>query len=113
MGAGGAPGESVYVKIGACPQEPKPVPKDGHYRLSADKGEQAKDGRHALVVGNVAAAHSDCSGNGPYTSSGMGHSIVVSASEAGELWLFFGTDSGYEGTTSLYYTKLRIYLTPR
>ncbi len=114
MGAGGAPGESVYVKVGACPQEPKPVPKDGQYRLSADKGEQATDGRYALVIGNVAAAHSDCSGNGPYVSSAIGgHKKVVSASEAGELWLFFGTDSGYEGTTSLYYTRLRATLTPR
>lgn len=113
MGFGGAPGESVYVKLGASPDEPKPIKKQGWYRLSVDKGEQDEGGRFAVVIGDASTYHTDCSGNGPYRIGARGASLVVSASEAGELWLFFGTDSDFEGTTSLYYTWLMVHLTPQ
>jgi hypothetical protein len=36
----------------------------------------------------------------------------VTASPGGELWLFVGTGSGFEGFTSLYYQRIDVVLTP-
>jgi hypothetical protein len=37
---------------------------------------------------------------------------MATASSAGDLWLLVGTDSGYEGTTSLYYQRIEVELIP-
>ena len=37
-------------------------------------------------------------------------SVEVVADPAGRVWLLVGTDSGYEGITSLYYTLIRAEL---
>jgi hypothetical protein len=38
--------------------------------------------------------------------------ITLETNEAGELWLMLGTDSGFEATTTLYFKKITIRLTP-
>ena len=38
--------------------------------------------------------------------------VKATAGPTGELWLFFGTDSQVPGTTTLYYTRLTLGLTP-
>jgi hypothetical protein len=37
----------------------------------------------------------------------------VSTSDEGELWLFIGVDSGFEGRTDLYYDTVGVVLTPQ
>jgi hypothetical protein len=107
-GIGGAPGESVYVKVGASTDEPLTiVDSAGRATLNLDKGNQATSGASATVIGNVAGSF-DCS-NGSNaawelkTLSGGG--ISVQADSAGSAWVIVGTDSGLEGTTSIYYSK--------
>jgi hypothetical protein len=54
-GAGGSPGESVYVKAGASSVEPSSsVDQLGWLRMNIDKGNQANGGASAVVIGNVA-----------------------------------------------------------
>jgi hypothetical protein len=37
---------------------------------------------------------------------------LVNANASGELWLLVGTDSGFEGTTALYYQRIDVRLVP-
>lgn len=109
FGIGGAPGESVYFKAGVSDFEPKTlVDQNHHYRMTVDKGNQSSGGKQAIVLGNIASTNEDCdhwrfevkhfdSGSTPLT---------VKTNEKGEVWLFFGTDSGFEGGTTVYLEKL-------
>lgn len=111
-GAGGAPGESVYLKVGASTREPVVEVKDRFHTLSVDKGDQAGGGRNAVVVGDVANG-SPCavSLNAPYkllARDNDAQPVTVSSDDDGRLWVFVGTESGFEGTTSLYYTAIEV-----
>jgi hypothetical protein len=41
------------------------------------------------------------------------HPNAVTANQFGELWLLIGTDSGFEGITSLYYQSISVTLRPQ
>lgn len=114
-GVGGAPGESVFMKAGVTPVEPAGVlAGDGHLRMNIDKGNQANGGADMLVVGN-AANSMPCEGVPRYelkTLSSAGAVIVAQADELGGLWLLFGSDSGFESLTALWYTRVDVSLTP-
>jgi len=112
VGIGGAPGESVYVKVGAAQDEPVPVIDiSSYWRLSVDKGSQSEAGTAAVVVGNVAKASSEWSD--AYELKTLNHylqPLVVTAAADGTLWVFAGTDSGFEGLTRLYYVRINVRL---
>ncbi|MDF2177113.1 hypothetical protein P2G88_02500 [Aliiglaciecola sp. CAU 1673] len=112
MGIGGAPGESVFVKFGFGTVEPK---QQGYY-LNLDIGSQAQGGNNAIVLGNVAAKDSDCSGTtfAPKTiTTTAQHRLELTTDSQGSVWLFVGTDSGYEGLTTLYYDHIALKLIPK
>lgn len=111
FGVGGAPGESVYLKFGYGDKEPK---QQGYY-LNLDKGQQSESGANAKVIGHVATPGADCDG-GKFAEKTVQTTtterIPVYSNAQGQAWLFVGTDSGYEGLTSLYYTSIEIALEP-
>ncbi|HUP46836.1 MAG TPA: hypothetical protein VM779_15120 [Thermoanaerobaculia bacterium] len=114
-GIGGAPGESVYIKAGLAPVRPEPVLLQDYLRMNIDKGNQSQDGMHATVVGNMAADRPlPCSADAPYVTMVREHTHphAVAASADGELWLLFGTDSGFEGYNSVYVQKIEVTLEP-
>jgi hypothetical protein len=115
-GIGGAPGESVFMKAGAAPIEPEPFldSTDGHVRMNIDKGNQSEGGLHASVFGDAANGLPCEPGSEMFVSLRREHRHLpaVSASAAGDLWLLVGSDSGFEGTTSLYYQRIEVKLTP-
>jgi hypothetical protein len=105
VGAGGSPGDSVYVKIGVVSKKPERYVDDGnYYRMSLDKGNQKSDGQDMITMGTVGV---DTEQNryrlktlfqeDPWT---------VSTNPKGEAWVILGTDSGFEGTTTIFYTNL-------
>jgi hypothetical protein len=53
--------------------------------------------------------------NKPYVSLQCTHirRFAATASDTGELWLLVGTDSGFEGKTTLYYQRISVTLVPR
>lgn len=117
MGIGGSPAESVYVKAGVSSIEPKVIEgTEGDTKMfwmNIDKGQQSQEGKDAIVIGNV--AKQDGSEDESFSLvqlNSEGQSFTVTSSGDGSLWLFFGTDSGFEGTTELFYTKADIVLTP-
>lgn len=115
-GIGGAPGESVYLKAGASRVQPESSQdENGIWRLNIDKGGQSSGGSNARVLGNIANGVEDCLAT-PYrliTRDNFGDPLLVTSDDQGQLWLLVGTDSGFEGTTALYYDTIRVVLDPR
>lgn len=111
VGIGGSPGESVFVKGGASEIEPVAVNAGGYYQMNVDKGEQSNGGASAVVLGDMANSQS-CGETPQWEVKGVsgGGAVEVTADAEGSLWLFVGTDSGFEGTTSIYYTSVRAIL---
>lgn len=112
-GVGGAPGESVFLKVGATGMEPTRVMVDGMYVMNIEKGNQAQSGRDMVVIGNIATienatGYSIISRNNLATSND--NPLVGRTNSHGELWLIVGTDSGFEGVTTLYYTSVFVAL---
>jgi hypothetical protein len=110
-GAGGAPGESVYLKAGAHADEPVALlDAAGDLRLNIDKGQQAEGGGDAGVVGTMENGRS-CEGNErPYVRlrKTYTHPHPVRTDDRGTLWLVVGTDSAFEGLTGLYFESITV-----
>lgn len=117
FGIGGSPAESVYVKVGATSEKPESIEvlegSDPMQRMNIDTGEQSQDGTDAKVIGNI--AKQDGSEDDAFAVVGLNSDDVdlsVSSNEDGSIWLIVGTDSGFEGTTELYYKNISVELTP-
>jgi hypothetical protein len=107
IGIGGSPGGSVYLKAGATATEPAKVLGDGFYTINLDKGNQATGGKDALLLGNIGAGD-DVTSYKLITRSNAENPLTVRTNAQGELWLVVGTDSGYEGLTTLYYSTIKV-----
>lgn len=111
VGVGGAPGESVVLKVGAAARQPaRAVDEQEHWRTNFDHGQQLASGRDARSLGNLATENTNClapryelkqfdSGTLP---------LVYSTNADGRLWLLLGVESGFEGTTTVYVTSVRV-----
>ena len=111
VGIGGSPGESIFVKAGASTIEPTPVEGDNrHLGMNIDKGNQSQGGESMVVLGNV--AHPEVQG-GEYRIKTLDNSYVplmVDTDGEGRVWLIVGTDSGFEGLTAVYYSRINYTL---
>lgn len=121
-GVGGSPGESVYLKAGASPAEPRalltPPPSDprvhSELRMNVDKSDQSQSGIAASVVSNIANGRPCDLFSTSYVSLERvhKHTSLVNANSNGELWLLAGTDSGFESVTGIYYQRIEVTLSP-
>jgi hypothetical protein len=113
-GIGGAPGESVVLKVGASPVEPaRIVDASQHYRANFDYGSQLSGGRDATPVGNIANSNVNC-GVPRYELKELDSAPLTFATNAsGRLWFVVGFDSGFEGTTAVYITAVKVAIAPR
>lgn len=111
-GIGGAPGESVYIKAGAAPVEPKAEDDGtGFNRMNIDKGNQIMGGSDAITIGDFANSKECEEEDFSYelkTLSSEANAFSTFTDDGGVLWLLFGTDSGFEGDTSIYYVSGRV-----
>jgi hypothetical protein len=113
FGIGGSPGECVFFKVGASKREPKKIAKGSMYELNVNKGFQAEEGKHALVVGDL--ANPLVNPDDPhYEAKNFVNEIPlkVKTDSEGRLWLFVGTDSGFEGPTLYYFSKISVLAKP-
>ena len=110
VGVGGSPAEAVYIKAGASTSEPLKVldNSDNYYRMNIDKGNQAQDGANMKLIGDFANG-TESSAYNLVTLKTM-NSIIVESNSNGEIWVVVGTDSGYEGKTTIYYNKIKAIL---
>jgi hypothetical protein len=112
VGIGGPPGEAVYMKAGGSAVEPIVEYNDNsdRYHLNIDKSNQSSGGKNASVVGNIANGIGCEQSDGEYVRLNKSHvhPHPIRTDANGEMWLVFGTDSGFEGTTALYYLSVDI-----
>jgi hypothetical protein len=117
MGIGGSPGESVFVKAGATTNEPEVVEEsDGWLRMNIDKGNQASEGEDMINLGTLANPNIDMDTfigeeYALMTLDSQGREFSVTTDSQGRLWLIAGTDSGFEGPTTVYYDKIEVKFT--
>lgn len=108
VGIGGAPGESVFLKAGATLEEPKKELETGMYRMNIDKGNQAEDGTDMINIGNVGVSATTTEFTVITRNNNSSNSFFLTTDASGEIWLVVGTDSGFEGKTTLYYTQIDV-----
>jgi hypothetical protein len=113
VGIGGPPGEAVFVKAGAASIEPLTVAIDSQYQMNIDKGNQARGGKNATPLGDLAGTNTDCSRPRFEWKTLTGQDPLKARSDAtGALWIMLGIDSGFEGTSELYYRSVTISISP-
>ncbi|MEO6285049.1 MAG: hypothetical protein ABIN80_16045 [Dyadobacter sp.] len=110
IGVGGSPGSSVYFKVGASGAEPARKLQKTFYQFTLDKGQQSQGGVDAIVLGDVANGRED-SKYALIKKTNSDKPFTIKANANGEIWLFVGTDSGYEGLTVLYYDRIKVTIT--
>ncbi len=112
-GTGGAPGESVVLKVGATPTEPgRIVDAAQYYRATFDHGSRLAGGRDALPVGNLATSNTSCDVPRYELKEFDSAPLAVATSASGRLWLVVGVESGFEGTTAVYITTVKVAIAP-
>lgn len=111
-GIGGAPGEAVTVIADAADVRPEPFvggAHDDYYLLTIQHLDEPGEWQERVIMGDIANSR-ECEEGYEYeikeVSSGQNHSLVTT-DEDGRAWLMFGTRSGFEGQTELYYTYFR------
>jgi hypothetical protein len=114
VGIGGSP--AITLKAGASQVEPIAVPDvSGILRMNIDKGNQALGGDDARVLGDI-SVEVDCT-DPVFMSKRLETPVddpsVVITDDNGSVWLIVGTDSGFEGTTRLFYTEIEAHFSPR
>lgn len=111
FGIGGSPGSSVYIKAGASEQEPK----QADYYLNIDAGHQSQGGSDAKVIGDIVIQGLECEGDifdSKQLQLNQQQNFQITSSNDGEIWLLVGSDSGYEGVTTIYYESINATITP-
>ena len=95
------------MKAGASAVEPVTVVDDQQYfRMNIDKGNQSRGGEAMVVIGNL--AHPDVVSR-EYRIKTLDNAnipLTVNADEEGRIWLIVGTDSGFEGLSAIYYSRI-------
>jgi hypothetical protein len=110
IGVGGPPGEGVTIKCGVTTTEPGVVlDASKYFRMDIDKGNQSGRGEDMDTIGHVGVADTTTH----YTlisRSNAGRPFLASTDRDGKLWVIIGTDSGFESTTTLFYSLIVITL---
>jgi hypothetical protein len=102
-------GQGIILKGGASDLEPKKVIENGYYILNIDKGAATTSGENAISFGDIGAV----SPSSNYSSVVKGNlnsytPFITRTNSKGELWMVLGTDSLFEGTTTVYFTRINL-----
>ena len=74
--------------------------------MNIDKGNQARGGKSMAVLGNVAHPEVQHKEYRIKTLDNEDMPLMVDTDSAGRVWLIVGTDSGFEGLSALYYSRI-------
>ncbi|MEL7120390.1 MAG: hypothetical protein AAFO07_13150 [Bacteroidota bacterium] len=107
VGIGGPPAESVYLKTGISLIEPSKRLDFGYYLMNIDKGNQSQSGQDMEVIGHVGVADNTTEFT-LINRSNASAPFSFQTDDTGKAWICIGTDSGFEGITTLYYNRIDI-----
>lgn len=94
--------------------EPEPIVVDDVVRMNVDKGNHSTSGEATVVLGDIATGPGDCTDPAwRIKTLESPEPFTVTADSDGEVWLLVGTDSGFEGTTGLFYLSIEVTARPR
>lgn len=112
-GVGGGGGDAVVLKAGASAVEPITVWRGDSYRMNVDIGRQMVAGKDAVILGTIAGTNSECA-KLFYESKTLAStaSITATSDSNGSLWILFGTDSGFEYASHIYYRSAVVTAQP-
>ncbi|REL37849.1 hypothetical protein DYD21_08695 [Rhodohalobacter sp. SW132] len=112
-GIGGPIGNAVRVITSASAEMPQQIVEDDYYLLNLqyESGDPQEWYQNSIIghIGNTRDCDEDYIYEMKEVSSDSGHDTVTTDGE-GNAWLMFGTRSGFEGQTSLFYTYFRAEL---
>jgi hypothetical protein len=115
VGAGGAPGESVWISVATSTSEPQTQFNGLDYRVNIERGNQSQGGRDAAVIGNITSTVQDCGPRRWETKSlsvPTPSPLTVQADDRGDVWFLVGMDSGFEGFSRIYYQRFTARFEP-
>ena len=115
VGAGGSPGESVWIVAAASPSEPLTAFDGGNYRVNIDRGNQSQGGKQGLVLGNIANSILACGMRRWETKTvdtPNPSPLSVTSDERGAIWILVGMDSGFESLSRIYLRRVVVQLVP-
>ncbi len=95
--------------MGTEPQKVKDSTNANQWTLNWDKGNQSSGGKNAVVLGTVGIEGNDYKYQ-IIKRTNQQAPFSAKTNDKGELWLLVGTDSGFEGVTTLYYTQIKAVL---
>lgn len=107
FGIGGSPGSSVYLKVGAVDKEPKVELLGDYYAINIEKGQQSQGGPEMEVIGDIAIGD-DKTEYELINRNNSDNPFKATTDANGNLWLVIGTDSAFEGLTTIYFNKINI-----
>lgn len=117
VGVGGAPGESVWIKVGVTKTEPKAINNGaGNLLMNIDKGQQGAGGSDAILVGDFANSRECGDNNTSYMEKSLisnNGAFSASTDDKGNIWVLLSTDSGFEATTTIYFMELEVSATKK
>jgi hypothetical protein len=114
FGTGGAPGESVWLKGNVVSTQPRTFVSGDEVFFNINKGNQAVTGPSALSFGNLANGDScDLPPRYKLLQRTATRPTPVRATSNGNLWIYFGSDSGFESRSTYFIDQVRVTLTRR
>lgn len=110
VGIGGAPGEAVKVIADVNATKPEAVLDENEYHvLNIEHQSDTAQWYQNAILGDIANSR-ECEEGSEYEIkeivSNADHATVTS-DDSGQAWILFGTRSGFEGRTELFYTYLK------
>lgn len=106
-GIGGSP--DLEFGVGGISYKPENSLKDDYYRPNFTSLLQSRQSNEILQSVGCLGVSNDFPA--PYTlvnRNNLSELIHLKTNSDGELWLMIGTDSGFEGTTTLFYKSIKI-----
>lgn len=111
IGVGGAPGEGVVFKAGLTRIRPRKVlDNSGFYLMNIDKANQSVPGTDMDTLGHAGVTDTTTAFALIHRSN-AGHVFSFTTDSLGEGWVCIGTESGFESTTTLYYSEITLAFT--
>lgn len=115
-GIGGAPGQGVKVIAAATRTRPEEVviddPEPAHRLNVQHQADDPQAWYQGSIIGHIGNSR-DCESEPVFElktlRSESAHDSVTTNAQ-GEAWLLFGTRSGFEGPTALYYSRVEAHL---
>jgi hypothetical protein len=109
IGIGGSP--DLAFGVGGIPFPPaNTTDGDNWHRPNFKSDLQSRLSNDTLQMTGTIGVGEDATEFALINRNNNGSPIMLTANNKGELWLMMGTDSGFEGTTTLYYTSIKIKL---